>query len=372
MSNSTANRSSVAEAFDALARQVSQATYDYIGEYFRQREALFTPDLADGSLSYLKNTGKCLRPLLLVLSARMAGNPSEELLWPACGAVESFHNGTLVHDDIIDQDSLRRGVPTAHCRVADASAQRHPQMPEECRRHFGISTAILGGALLYSHASQMLCQLPESCPEKVRLSLLAHFNGVLAPGLMLGEQQDVELEWKSLSQVTTAQIQEMVYRKTSLLLECAALCGGAIGAGVTIDKAHIGKCIAQAMGKAGIAFQIQDDILGMFGTQERLGKPIGSDVREGKRTMLVTLAWQNSSENARRHLEMTLGNATAKDSDVVLVNEIVTQSGALRICQEQAEELIQDAHRIIQSELEGHPDYPLLLEYLRRLTRRNR
>ena len=320
-------------------------------EGFLQLEAEdFTPDLREATDAYLLRGGKCLRPMLLMLSAMAAGERHfEKLFSTAMLAVECYHTATLVHDDIIDHDELRRGKPTVHTLVARRIASRYPRLDASKAGDYGMATAIVAGDILFGYSAQLFGLLSAHYPLGVVNSILLEQSCELHPGLLLGEQLDMELEMMDLQDVTPQMVEKMMRLKTGLLLGFAARVGVALGSRKTIDKCPLAEMLGEAAEKAGIAFQIQDDILGLFGDEAQLGKPIGSDLREGKPTLLMVKAWEKATVAERKRLKKILGNPAINDKDIADARTIVERTGALASCRRRANTLVKQAEKPFQS-----------------------
>lgn len=301
------------------------------------------PHLREVSGSYLLRPGKCLRPVLLLLSCEAAGGAAEKAL-PAAAAVELFHTWTLLHDDVIDHDSLRRGQETGHVRGARLGRESF-QLAEEQAADYGQSLAILAGDVLQGVVLHLMTKL-NALPPQVCLELLADLSGRLNPELLAGEQLDVELACRPLEQITEAEILEMMRLKTGALLGYCAATGATIGA-APADGGSLPDALRQFAEACGIAFQLQDDILGIIGAEETLGKNIGSDLREGKRTLLLVKTWRQSDESQRAVLNASLGNSEASAQQVVDAMSIIANSEALRQTSELAEQYQQKALDIL-------------------------
>ncbi len=328
---------------------IAHATQEFILDDLGRQCADLTPDLRDGVLAYFQRGGKSLRPVLLMLSALTAGGDevNPDAILPACAAVECYHTATLVHDDVIDHDAMRRGQPTVHTLIASAASQRHPLLNADGAADFGKSTAIIAGDLILGYSTRLLANLPDLHPE-IMLSIIRYQLSKLHPGLLQGEQLDVELSSAPLSTVTPEAIALMMRLKTGLLLEFAAYIGAAIGAKQTIEQCQMGEKLGLAAQNAGLAFQLQDDILGMYGDAAKLGKPIGSDIREGKRTLLVINAWQNADDAARNELERIIGNPDCTAADLDTVRTIVEATGSLNANRAEADRLAEDSAKTFQ------------------------
>ncbi len=268
--------------------------------------------LYDASTHLIRAGGKRLRPLLLILSCRVVGG-SEDIAIPAAAAVEIFHNFTLVHDDIIDRDEFRRGVPTVHTK-------------------WGVDTAILAGDLLFAKAFDALCRLPELGvpPERVvkAVKLLTWASVTVAEGQML------DMEFEKRVDVTESEYMGMIEKKTAALFMASSGIGAVIGGGSEDDIRNL----MEFSRHMGIAFQIRDDILGLVGDERVLGKPVLSDIREGKRTILVIYALSKLDEENKKRLLRILGNRNASIEELREAAELIKSTGAIEYAEKLAEE----------------------------------
>ena len=203
--------------------------------------------------------GKRLRPVLTLVAAEALGAPAKEAM-PAALAVEMFHNFTLLHDDVMDNSPTRRGKPSVMAA-------------------WDVNTAILSGDTLYGLCYNQLLRLR---PE-VLARALARFQ-LTAIGVFEGQQYDVDFETRD--DVTLPEYIEMIRLKTSVLLGGAAALG-AIVAGASLEQEEALYRYAECLG---LAFQIQDDLLDVYGDAATFGKPIGGDILNAKKTWLLLTA----------------------------------------------------------------------------------
>lgn len=329
--------------FLAFQKSTADATYTTIFKYFINDRHTSDQHLASTAKSYFTKPGKALRPTLLTLCALICGG-SEENVRCAAAAVEMFHTWTLLHDDIIDHDVMRRGRDTAHMFAAKLG-QAELGLGQEEAAAYGQALAILGGDLLHGFALDMLLRT-ETKPELL-LEIAKSMNSILNPELLSGEQLDIRLSHTPWQHVTTDRILEMMRLKTGALLSFCAKTGAVLGNGKPSRQNREAQLLSEFAVCCGLAFQLQDDVLGIFGEEKVFGKPIGSDIREGKRTliMLDTLHSVNADEKAR--MLTLLGNKSLSSQELEYAANCVRKSGALTRCQAMAASFVKDAQEIL-------------------------
>lgn len=329
-----------ADFLQALDERRSKV-YDYLESWPGAGD--FKPrDIHDGIFSYIKARGKALRPLVLLLSCAALGGDEEQAL-PAAAAVEVFHTWTLVHDDIIDRDATRRGSPTVHAQYTSHAETVHGAGATEAA-HYGMAVAILAGDLQQSWCYDLLCSLSErGVKPDVVLCLMRRMAGVLTPQLMEGEMLDVQFSLMPPEALSEAEILRMLTRKTAALLEYAAWSGGILATGDVQDRDGTAARLGRFASLCGTAFQLQDDLLGLTANEDLLGKPVGSDLREGKRTLIVYNALRSSDKAGREAILRVLGNPAA---DLALMRSAlaaIQMSGAPQVIRAMANEYISQA-----------------------------
>lgn len=261
--------------------------------------------------------GKRMRPYLVVKSCEAVGGERGSAIAPAA-AVELLHNFTLVHDDIMDNDAMRRGVPTVHVI-------------------WGTPTAILAGDLLFAEAFQaMLRSTLDDRKARAAASALAE----AAVRLSIGQFQDMSFEERD--EITEEEYLEMISGKTAALFRACAEIGAIAGGGSEDSIAKLG-----AYGwNLGMAFQIFDDYLGITSKEEELGKPVGNDLREGKKTLIVIKGMQTRSRDMVKSL---LGNKNATQAQLASLISSLEGDGVLGYVRGKALEYIEDAKKAISS-----------------------
>ena len=250
--------------------------------YTQQPQELYKP------IEYIMQLGgKRLRPVLTLMANDMFGGETRKALKAAL-AIETFHNFTLVHDDIMDNADIRRGQPTVHVK-------------------WNQTIAILSGDLMMIKATDLLC---ETETNDLR-NLISVFNKTAAE-VCEGQQWDMNFETQS--NVTEQDYLKMITLKTAVLLGCALKVGALIGGANTDDANHLyefGKNI-------GIAFQLQDDILDSFGEGDKVGKKIGGDIAANKKTILLIEALNSAEGDDKDELYYWLGAKSDEKIEAVL------------------------------------------------------
>lgn len=293
-----------------LANVVSSMTYRRIEEVVSGKPR----ELYEASMHLIRAGGKRLRPLALVLASKMYGLSPEIASW-AAAAVEILHNFTLIHDDIIDRDEYRRGVPTVH-------------------KAWGEGIAIVAGDLLFAKSYEALLRLLDYglSYEKV----LSAIRELTWAATTVAEGQAMDIMFESRETVTVDEYIEMVKKKTAALFKSSIVIGATIAGAPDEDIAKL----TDFAFNIGIAFQIRDDELGLVADEKVLGKPKYSDIREGKKTILVIYALERASEGQRRIIMGALGNAAASREELEKAARTLIELGALEYSNKLAEEFI--------------------------------
>ena len=294
--------------------------------------------------------GKSLRPAVAMLACGALGGDEARVL-PVAAAIEVYHTWTLVHDDIIDRDDTRRGQPSVHRQFA-ARAAREFGWPPVDADHYGTTIAILAGDLQQAWSWSLLFEAAErGVRAEVILGLARILADEVTPLLVEGETLDVQYAGAALELDQDAVI-DALWKKTGALYEFAGRAGAAIALNDSSADQPEAKAIASFCKLCGTAFQIQDDILGVVGDAEQLGKPVGSDIREGKTTLLTLHALARASQSQRDTLLGALGDEAASADDVDAVIQLLRETGAVSHAQVIARRYVEQALR----ELEALPD----------------
>ncbi|SFT53083.1 geranylgeranyl-diphosphate synthase /farnesyl-diphosphate synthase [Methanosarcina thermophila] len=238
--------------------------------------------------------GKRLRPAVLILAAEAVGSDLKSVL-PAAVAVELVHNFTLIHDDIMDRDDIRRGRPAVH-------------------KIWGEAGAILAGDTLYSKAFEILSKVEN---EPVRILKCMDILSKTCTEICEGQWLDMDFERRE--KVSKAEYIEMVEKKTSVLYAAAAKIGALLGGA----SDEVAEALSEYGRLIGIGFQMYDDVLDMVAPEEVLGKVRGSDLMEGKHTLIIIDAFEKGVK-----LDIFgKGEATQEETDEAV--RILTECGSI-------------------------------------------
>lgn len=277
--------------------------------------------------------GKRLRSILLLTSHRAHGGQNTRAAIALGAALELFHTGALLHDDLLDDSDFRRGRPSAH---------RHFETHHRTRgwegdsRAFGEAGAILAGDVALLAADRALHTATSSLEGSPRDRVTTIFHDTIDL-VIAGQYLDMRIATQPIEALDDQEedIRRTMRAKTAAYTGEAPLALGAASAGM--DDAHI-ESVKRAGVPLGIAFQLRDDVLGLSGNPTVTGKPCGGDIREGKRTLLMWYAWTGANGGQKSILRRTLGVRTASDSDIAAVVEVLRDVGALESVEREIEE----------------------------------
>ena len=282
----------ILELFESALAQLSMP---------EEPELLYTPIIYS-----MSGGGKRLRPVLLLMTAEAFGGSLEEAM-PAALAVEIFHNFTLLHDDIMDNADVRRGKPSVYAK-------------------WGGNVALLSGDAMLITAYRSLAKVASE-----RLPRVMSIFSDMALEVCEGQQYDMDFE--TMSKVSVEEYMQMIERKTSALLSGSAMIGATMAGASDEDI----KKIYRFATELGLAFQLQDDVLDSFG-DTALGKKIGGDILEGKKTFLMIQALSRASAEEREILATThLRKDIADEQKIAIVKALYEKLDVKRIAEQQIE-----------------------------------
>ena len=285
--------------------QTTEQLLATVENYLAQCEVPAEPELLYEPITYsMAGGGKRIRPLLVLMACNLYTDDLRPAL-PAAAAVETFHNFTLLHDDIMDHADLRRGKPSVYAK-------------------WGENAAILSGDAMLICAYRLLAQTPaQLLPQLLRI-----FNE-MALQVCEGQQYDMDFEQKT--KVSVVEYMHMIELKTSVLLGGAVTIGALIGGAPEEDCRKLHRFAIEL----GLAFQLQDDLLDSYG-DERLGKPIGGDILEGKKSYLMITAMSHADEADREVLRSTAKDPHLSDAEkIAAVKAVYDKYDAPRLTEQQ-------------------------------------
>lgn len=248
--------------------------------------------------------GKRIRPVLMLLGYNLFKEHPEDILMPAIG-LETYHNYTLLHDDLMDNADLRRGHQTVH-------------------KKWDANTAILSGDSMLVLAYQRIAQCEAAHLPQV-LSLFTE------TALEIGEGQQYDMDFETRNNVTEDEYIEMIRLKTSVLLACALKIGSILGGASPVDAS----LLYQFGEKIGLAFQLQDDLLDVYGDPQVFGKAIGGDITSNKKTYMLINAVNRANPEQRAELMRWIdAKAFDRQEKVAAVTRLYDEIGIRQLCEQ--------------------------------------
>jgi geranylgeranyl diphosphate synthase type I len=279
--------------------------------------------------------GKRMRAALLYYGYLACGKRKSEKVLEVALCMELAHSFLLIHDDIIDNDNLRRGKPTMHREYSKLYWNLNLKRPEK----FGESLALLAGDIAYSLAISILCKA--KFDEKLKVEAIHYFETMIRE-TAIGEMMDILISHdKRLDKHDIIKMYK--YKTAKYSLEGPLILGAILGGGNKNIKAILSEyaiCL-------GVAFQINDDILGIFGNEKEIGKEVGSDLREGKLNLLTLETLKRASSKDKIKLRRIFKKNKVLKKDVEFFKKIAEKTEALKYCLEIANNLSVKAKQII-------------------------
>ena len=295
---------------------------------------LYSHDTVDAYCQVLGRGGKRMRGALTIVGYQMSGGNDYNMIIQAACAIEMIHAYILVLDDIMDRSAMRRGGQSAHALLADYHKQ-HSLSGDSS--HFGEAVAINAALIGCHYAQTLVTQL--NAPAEQKLDALRLLNEAL---IVTGHGQINDIFNEAVATVNMQEIDQVLEWKTAHYSFLNPLQFGMALAGAKQQKLEAIKpfCL-----QAGRAFQITDDILGIFGAELEAGKNPMDDIREGKRTVLTSFALKRASNEDAQFLQNMLGRHTISQSEFERCKQIIEVSGAHQAAIDLAETYIQSAQQ---------------------------
>ena len=281
------------ELLEIINQYLSKLSYD------RKPASLYEP------IKYVLDLGgKRIRPILMLLSYNLYKDNPQEILSSAC-ALETYHNYTLLHDDLMDEAPLRRGQQTVHMK-------------------WNANQAILSGDSMLVLAYERL----EKCDTKHLEAVLSLFTET---ALQIGEGQQYDMEFEMRNDVAVEEYIEMIRLKTSVLLACATKMGAILADATQEDAENLYKFGEQI----GLAFQLQDDYLDVYGDAKVFGKKIGGDIVSNKKTYMLITAFNQANTGQRAELENWINKKDFNTEEkIVAITRLYNEIGIEKLAKE--------------------------------------
>ena len=281
------------ELLEIINQYLSKLSYD------RKPASLYEP------IKYVLDLGgKRIRPILMLLSYNLYKDNPQEILSSAC-ALETYHNYTLLHDDLMDEAPLRRGQQTVHMK-------------------WNANQAILSGDSMLVLAYERLAK----CDTKHLEAVLSLFTEI---ALQIGEGQQYDMEFEMRNDVAVEEYIEMIRLKTSVLLACATKMGAILADATQEDAENLYKFGEQI----GLAFQLQDDYLDVYGDAKVFGKKIGGDIVSNKKTYMLITAFNQANTGQRAELENWINKKDFNTEEkIVAITRLYNEIGIDKLAKE--------------------------------------
>ncbi len=294
--------------------QILQRVNDFLSSlpYDRKPASLYEP------VQYvLAIGGKRIRPVLALLGYNLWREQPEDILMPAIG-LETYHNYTLLHDDLMDNADMRRGHQTVH-------------------KKWDANKAILSGDSMLVLAYQRVAQLPADKLQQV-------FDLFTITALEIGEGQEYDMAFETRNDVTEDEYIEMIRLKTSVLLACALKMGAILADAPQADADRMYRLGEQI----GLAFQLQDDLLDVYGDPKVFGKAIGGDITCNKKTYMLINAYNRANDKQRAELSRWINAKTFnREVKVAEVTRLYNEIGIRQLCEEKINYYFEQARQTL-------------------------
>lgn len=321
------------------ATEIQEKVNAYIASlpYERKPKSLYDP------IEYvLAAGGKRIRPSFVLMAYNLFHDDVDRIL-PVATALETYHNYTLLHDDLMDKADMRRGRPTVHKKWDD-------------------NTAILSGDTMLVLAYEHLAK----CDTKYLKPALDLFTET---ALEVSEGQQFDMEFETRNDVAEEEYIEMIRLKTSVLLACA-LKMGAVVAGASDADANALYAFGE---KVGLAFQLQDDLLDVYGDPKVFGKAIGGDITSNKKTFMLINAFNRADAGTRAELERwTMATEFDPAEKIAAVTEIYNRLGIDKLAEQRIKEYFEQSRQHLDELSVSDDRKAVLREYTERMMNRKK
>lgn len=354
------------EIFTRARQEIDREIGVFLDNEILEAKRRQLPELSFQMIEDLKNFilrgGKRLRPFLFYYGYILSGGTDKEEALKTAIALEFLHVGLIIQDDVMDRDSRRHGGLSVYAQYEEEYSLRFNRKD---LRHFGYSMAICASDVSLSWSFKILAGADFEPDAKTKgLLKLSEILTETSFGQALDE----------ISQFGEEYEEKLVYLvqdfKTARYTIVGPLELGAIMAGASESELGF---ISDFATPLGIAYQIQDDILGVFGDAEQTGKPVGADLREGKKTLLISHVLSNSSQEDGDFVRANLGKEDMSEETVMKIREIMQKAGSLKYSEDKALKLMQVSSDVLEKDTEGFASkYSVLKDFAEYLLNRKK
>ena len=300
----------------------------------------YTKLMAEHIEEFSLRGGKRIRPILAIKSYQLLGGKQEHEMVKASLSLELLQSYLLMHDDLMDKDATRRGKPSSWNYFTEYHKKNFSGKDPEW---FGNSMAVLAGDICNALSQKAIYNTSFSDSVKQKAT-----NKLTEMNLLTGYGQLLDVAYEQKKQVSEEEVTKMFELKTARYTISGPLELGAIFS--EADEAVI-KILADFGVPAGVAFQIHDDILGIFADEDKLGKPLGSDLSEGKRTLLIANVYSNPPSKEKDKILSYLGKSEITQNELEEVRQLIKNIGALEKTEAMKKQFVDKALEIASSEL---------------------
>jgi len=287
------------------------------GEIEKTLDTVDPENLHVASKHLIKAGGKKIRPALVLLAAEAVGGTAQGA-YKTAAAVELIHTFSLIHDDIMDKDEMRRGMPAVHTL-------------------WGEPMAILAGDVLFSLAFELVAQTHTEEIQSKRV--VQALNTVVDACIKICEGQACDMSFEGKFDVKESEYLNMIYKKTSALIAAATKAGAILGGGTPQQI----EALSEYGRLIGMAFQIQDDYLDVVSDEKQLGKPVGSDIVEGKMTLMVVHTLSAASPEDKEELISILNSHSEDEENIKNAIDIFDKYGSINYARDIAQNNVKNA-----------------------------
>jgi geranylgeranyl diphosphate synthase, type I len=309
------------------ARKINSLLAEYLDQEIAESQKV-SNELAPLVKTFAKQSmgGKRLRGALVKLGFELAGGEENSEIYKASLAYEIIQTSLLAHDDIIDKSEIRRGNKTMYQDLGGG--------------HYGISQAIILGDVGFFLAFRLI--INSGFTDNKKLAALDYFNQSILK-TAAGEMLDIQTSFKK-RELSEEDALEISHLKTSHYTIIGPLqLGASLAGGDSVLIKNI-----ELFGKnLGVAFQIQDDILGVFGKEEELGKSVTSDIEEGKNTLLIVKAMGKATSEQKKYLDEHYGKGKISEEELREIRQIFMDTGALDYARQKAVKYVNQAKKVV-------------------------